>query len=58
MKVPSDFNPVSESCTEGEIKEFLVWASPDEKRVVFPEFFRTELAEPKNTMKHIVTDER
>lgn len=58
MKVPSDFDPVSESYTEGEIKEFLVWVSPDEKRVMYPEFFRTELKDPKDTVLHLVTDER
>lgn len=58
MKVPSDFDPVSESYTEGEIKEFLVWVSPDEKRVIFPEFLRTELANHKDTVIHFVTDER
>ena len=58
MKVPEDFEPVCESFDDGGGREFLVWVSPDDSRTLYPEFFRTELLHPSETVKHIVTDER
>ncbi len=58
MKVPEDFELVSESFTEDESKEYLRWVSADESIKIYPEFFRTELRVPENTVKHFVTDER
>ncbi len=58
MKIPEDFEPVSESFTEDESKEHLRWVSADESIKIYPEFFRTELRVPENTVKHFVTDER
>ncbi len=58
MRVPSDFVPAIESFTEDSSKEFLKWVSLDEDVKMYPEFFRTELKEPKDTVKHIVNDER
>ena len=58
MSVPSDFTPISESFTEDNSKEHLKWVSFDEDIKMYPEFFRTELGNPKDTVRHLVTDER
>lgn len=58
MKVPDDFAPVSESFMEGSSKERLVWVSLDDEIKMYPEFFRTELKNPTDTVKHFVNDER
>ena len=59
MKVPADFEPVGESRTDnGLVRETMRWVSPDEPLTIYPEFFRTELAHPEQTVKHFVTDER
>ena len=58
MSVPSDFAPISESYTEDNSKEYLKWVSFDEDIKIYPEFFRTELGNPKDTVRHLVTDER
>ena len=58
MKTPKDFSPVSHSFTEGDCKELLKWVSPDEDIKLYPEFFREELKQPSDTVKHFVTDER
>ena len=58
MKVHSDFAPISESFTEDNSKEHLTWVSLDEDIKMYPEFFRTELKNQADTVKHFVTDER
>ena len=58
MKVSDDFAPISESFTEDNIKESLKWVSPDEDIKMYPEFFRTELKNPTDTVKHFINDER
>ena len=58
MKVPDTFAPVCESFTEGNSKEHLKWISLDEDIKIYPEFFRTELKAPTNTVKHFIHDER
>lgn len=58
MKVPDDFAPVSESFTEDNSKEHLIWVSPDEDIKMYPEFFKSELKAPINAVKHFVNDER
>ena len=58
MKVPSDFAPISESFTEDNSKEHLKWISLDEDIKMYPEFFRTELKNPMDTVKHFIKDER
>ncbi len=58
MKVPEDFSPVCGSFTEDDHKEFLRWIRPDDGIVYYPDFFRTELTHPEQTVKHFVTDER
>lgn len=55
MKVPEDFEPICMSFTEEQDKEFLEWISPEDERTYYPEFFRTELAETVNYVKHFVT---
>ena len=54
MKVPSDFTPISESFTEDNSKEHLRWVSLDEDIKIYPEFFRTELQNPTDTVKHFI----
>ena len=58
MKVPNDFEPISDSFTEDNCKEFLRWVSLDENIIMYPTFFRTELKNPTDTVRHFVTDER
>ena len=58
MKVPSDFAPISESFTEDNSKEHLKWVSLGEDIKMYPEFFRTELINPTDTVKHFIKDER
>ena len=58
IKVPSDFAPISESFTEDNSKEHLRWVSLDEDIKMYPEFFRKELKNPTDTVKHFIKDER
>ena len=58
MKVLRDFAPASVSFTEDNSKEYLRWISLDENGKMYPEFFRTELRNPVNTVKYFVTDGR
>ena len=58
MTVPSDFVPISESFTEDNSKEHLIWVSLDDDIKMYPEFFKTELKNPTDTVKHLVKDER
>ena len=58
MKVPSDFVLISESFTEDNVVEHLKWVSADDDVKMYPEFFKTELKNPTNAVKHFVNDER
>lgn len=58
MKVPDDFEPECNSSTEDDSDEFLRWITPDEPVKYFPEFFRHELKNPTDSVKHFVTDGR
>ena len=58
MKVPKDFEPISDSFTEDESKEFLRWVDENDSITVYPTFFKTELRQPVETVIHFVTDER
>ena len=58
MKMPKDFQPISDSFTEDGSKEHLVWVSTDTDKIIYPEFFRTELLYPSEGVKHFVTDDR
>ena len=42
----------------GGSKEWLVWVSLDEDIKMYPEFFKTELKNPTDTVKHFTTDKR
>lgn len=55
MKVPKDFEPVCYSFTEDGNPEFLKWITTDEPQIFYPEFFRTELLNPSDSIKHFVT---
>ena len=58
MKVSDDFTPLCESFTENNTKEYIKWVSLDEEITMYPEFFRTELKNPTDTVMHLVNDER
>ena len=58
MKTPEDFEPVCRSFTEDGMKEYLAWVSPDEPRIIYPDFFRTELDPSDMSVKHRVKDDR
>ena len=58
MKTPADFAPHAENLEAEGRGEHLEWVSLDTEKTVFPAFFRTELAKPVQTVRHIVTDER
>jgi hypothetical protein len=58
MKTPADFAPVSESFTEDDCKECLKWVAPDDEITIYPTFFKTELKNPTDAVKHFVTDDR
>lgn len=58
MKTPEDFVPVCRSTTDVGAQEHLVWVDSNSKIKYYPVFFRKELLNPVNTVKHIVTDER
>ena len=58
MQVPSDFAPISQSFTEDDSKEHLKWVSLDDTVKIYPEFFKTELKKPIDTVKHFITDKR
>ena len=58
MKVPDTFVPVSDSFTEGNSKERLVWVALDEDIQIYPDFFKTELKNASDTVKYFTTDGR
>ena len=58
MDVPADFDPVCHSIAVTGAREWLEWIDPaTEPRKLFPEFFRTELQNPCETVKCIVSRE-
>ena len=58
MKTPADFTPVCRSFTEDGQEEFLRFIAPDSTEKYYPDFFRTELKSPTNSVKYFCTDER
>ncbi len=58
MKVPPHFEPCESSVTNGGITETFEWIPFDTDKTIYPVFFRTELYEPCDTVKHIIADER
>ena len=57
MKVPEDFEPVSKIFDESGSEEFLEWIDIDGERKYYPDFFREELKNSADGIKHIVTDQ-
>lgn len=56
MKTPENFEPVCTDLCEEGVEQQLSWISPyDDNVKYFPEFFKTELRNPVNYVKHIVT---
>ncbi len=55
MKVPKDFQPVCESFTEDNVKEYLEWVDIDTDKTYYPEFLREELKNISTDVKHFVT---
>ena len=57
MNVPKDFAPISGSLTSDGCNERLVWATRNDPRTIFPEFFRNALSREDTGVRHIVTRE-
>ena len=55
MKVPDTFAIDGESFTESNGKQRLVWVSLDDNIKIYPEFFKTELKQPADTVKHFTS---
>lgn len=55
MNVPGEFRPVCNSVSEDNDKEKLEWIEVGSNGKYYPEFFRTELNNPCDGVKHIVT---
>ena len=58
MNVPAQFTPVGGSFSGDGNRESLAWLTPESKIKFFPAFFRTELKNSSQHVRHIVTDER
>lgn len=58
MKTPDNFEPVCDSFTDDKSKERLVWVDEKSEITYYPTFFRKELSNPGNSVKHIITDNR
>lgn len=58
MNVPSDFAPVSNSFRETDGEQLLRWISLDDDVKLYPDFFKTELRSPTDTVKYFLKDER
>ncbi len=58
MKVPQNFEPVCNNFTADENKERLKWIDASSPKKYYPEFFKTELANPSQTVKRIVTKQK
>ena len=57
MNTPEDFEPVFDHLSDGEIDEYLIWITLDEKKRFYPKFFREELLHPSKNIKHFITKE-
>lgn len=58
MKVPADFYVETGVETADDDRETLVWLDWHSDERYYPQFFKTELDNPSNEIKHIVTDDR
>lgn len=58
MKVPRDFNIETDTATADGDGETLVWLDWHSDEKYYPQFFKAELDNPSQEIKHIVTDDR
>ena len=58
MKVPQDFEVETDVPTADDDRETLVWVDWHSDEKYYPQFFRTELDNPVQEIRHIVTDDR
>lgn len=58
MKVPRDFNIETDTATSDGDGETLVWLDWHSDEKYYPQFFKAELDNPSQEIKHIVTDDR
>lgn len=58
MNVPDGFEPVCMSFAEDGVREQLVWIDPHGDMRYYPEFFRTALDDPKQSVRFFTNDER
>lgn len=56
MKLPKDFELISQSFTEDNHVEFLEWITLVSSKKFYPDFFRTELLQPEPEVKYFITD--
>lgn len=58
MKIPEVFEPVCNSVTHRNDKEYLKWVSVDIDEKIFPDFFRTDIDETCKEVKYRFSDDR
>ena len=58
MRVPDGFDLKGKTFLEDGTPEYLEWVPLDTDKVLYPEFFKTELKHPVRETRHIVADER
>ena len=58
MKIPEDFTLDSKTFLEDGTPEYLEWVPIDTDKIIYPEFFKTELKNPSKEIKYIIADER
>ena len=58
MKVPEDFTIDSKTFLEDGTPEYLEWVPIDTDKIIYPEFFKTELKNPSKEIKYMIADER
>lgn len=58
MQVPEDFTVETDLPTADDDRETLVWLDWHSDETYYPQFFKTELDNPSQEIKHIVTDDR
>ncbi|MBR1559933.1 MAG: NUDIX domain-containing protein [Clostridia bacterium] len=58
MKVPDDLDLQGDTFFEDGTPQHLEWVPLDTDKVIYPEFFKTELRHPVRETRHIVADER
>ena len=58
MKMPPAFEPVCRSISQFGAQERLEWVPFDTDKLLYPEFFRTELKHPVPYVRHFFKDDR